>query len=422
MPRKAYGWKSGAPPEIAPHSLAKHRILREYIEQYLEVVTVNPAMDSVRITLVDGFAGGGEYVDPRTSTLHPGSPLILLDAVRASEARINLKRTKPLKIDGRYFFIEKDPTVATYLREVLRKRGDAPETNAQISVLEGAFEDRLDPIIASIKSRGRAGRAIFLLDQYGYTGVPMRSLQRIFSELPKAEVFLTLAVGWMTAYLPTAGVAAERLGIRPEVMKRLAALTEADFDVADPLRRPDLLAIQQLLHYASTTEVGSTYYTPFFIISRESNRPYWFLHMANSARAHDVVKELHWKIENNFTHYGSAGLSMLGYDPAEDPEVTGQMAFDFNDAARARTRASLIQDIPRRLNSKFSAGVKFGNLVEATCNETPATRALVAEVVRELCMQGDVEKRGGEGERRAITTLPLGDDLVRVARQGILRF
>jgi three-Cys-motif partner protein len=345
MPKKEYGWEDGSIPEIAPHSLAKHRILREYVQRYLQVLTsVAPGMDVFRLTLVDGFAGGGEYIDARTKIVQPGSPLILLDAVRAAETMINAARSKPLRIEANYVFIEKKRGVVAYLREVLKKRGDSPTSDGNVALIEGEFEAHLEEVIARVKSRSRrASRAIFLLDQYGYTGVPVETLKRIFTELPKAEVFLTLAVGWITAYLPNASAAAAKLGIPADFLKKLAKADEDALDLTDPNRRPDLLTIQRLLHHAFTTEVGSSFYTPFFIVSRESNRPYWFLHMANSSRANDVVKNLHWEIENHFAHFGRPGLAMLGYDPNEDPEVTKQTAFDFSDAARVRTRTALME-------------------------------------------------------------------------------
>lgn len=421
MPKKEYGWEDGSVPEIAPHSLAKHRILREYVQRYLHVLTsVAPGMDVFRLTLVDGFAGGGEYVDARTKIVQPGSPLILLDAVRAAEAMINAARSKSLRIDANYVFIEKKRGVAAYLREVLKKRGDAPSSDGPISLLEGEFEVHLEEVITRVKSRGRAHRAIFLLDQYGYTGVPVGTLKRIFTELPNAEVFLTLAVGWITAYLPNASIAAAKLGIPGDLLRHLEDADEGALDLTDPNRRPDLLAIQQLLHHAFTTEAGSRFYTPFFIVSRESNRPYWFLHMANSPRANDVVKNLHWEIENHFAHFGRPGLSMLGYDADKDPNVTRQTTFDFSDAARIRTRIALTEEIPRRLSVSHADGVTFSDLFQSTCNETPATQELIAEVVRDLCVAGELEKRGGEGERRAPTTLPHGEDIIRLARQVLL--
>lgn len=421
MPRKAYDWTNGSIPEIAPHSLAKHRILGEYVQRYIHVLTAMLGIEVFRLTLVDGFAGGGEYRHS-SGILCPGSPQILIDAVRAAEVTINAARTKTARIEPNYIFVERNPEVARYLRDVLRRRGDHPRSDGEVQLIEGAFEDHVDSIIARIKSRGRAHRAIFVLDQYGYSGVPIGTIAKIFNELPNAEVFLTLAVGWITAYLPNSRTAAERLGLSPETIARICAEPDETFDINNTERRPDLFAIQRILHHAFTHGVGSRFYTPFLIISRESNRPYWFLHMANSPRANDVVKSLHWELENHFEHFGRSGLLMLGYDPDADLTLARQQFFRFDNEARTRTYTSLLGELPRRVATCHPSGVPFGQLFYELCNETPATRDLLARAVRDLCVGGELQKVGGTGERRAPTTLPHDSDVVAVARQRMLRF
>ncbi|EQD43996.1 hypothetical protein B1A_15279, partial [mine drainage metagenome] len=51
----------------------------------------------MKLTLVDGFAGGGEYTHSDTKQLVLGSPFICLDAVREAEFALNANRHKPLK-------------------------------------------------------------------------------------------------------------------------------------------------------------------------------------------------------------------------------------------------------------------------------------------------------------------------------------
>ena len=53
----------GTLPTIRPHSLAKHWLVESYLERYVSVLTANPAWDQFHLTLVDGFAGGGLYLD-----------------------------------------------------------------------------------------------------------------------------------------------------------------------------------------------------------------------------------------------------------------------------------------------------------------------------------------------------------------------
>lgn len=422
MPRKDYAWSVDDPPEIAPHSLAKHRILREYVQEYVRVLTADPRSDRLRLNLIDGFAGGGIYVDPRTGLSQPGSPTIMLDAVRAAEAAANLSRAKPLRVDARYFFVDRDPAANACLQEVLRRRSDWSAAQNQVQILEGEFEAHLDSIIRAVKDRGRAWRSIFVLDQYGYTAAPPALLRRIFESLPNAEVFLTLAVGWVAAYLPDLRTAADKLGIGQDVLDRVAGCGEDGPPIDDDAMRPTLQRLQVLLKEAFTTSIGSAFYTPFFIISRESNRSYWFLHMANSARANDVVKTLHWNVENHFEHFGGPGLAMLGYDPSRDPQVTGQplLPFLFDDAARGRTSHALTESLAARIAQDHPDGVAFDQLFAQVCNETPATKAMLAGAVRDLCVARELEKRGGNGERRAPTTTPKSDDVVRLSRQRTL--
>lgn len=421
MPKKEYGWEDGQPPIIAPHSQAKHRILREYVQRYLHVLTAAHGMERFRVTIIDGFAGGGEYVDSRSGIIVPGSPQILLDGVRTAEVAINASRRKPLRIEAQHIFVEKHKGVADYLQNVLRTRGDEPTDDGPVQLLRGEFHEQLDTIVRRIKARGRAHRAIFVLDQYGYTAVPAGVLKRLFDELPNTEVFLTLAVGWITAYLPNLQVAARKLGIGHDVMRALETSGEDALDINDTSKRPNLLAVQRLLHHAFTSDVGSRFYTPFFIVSRESNRPYWFLHLANNVRANDVVKMLHWDIENHFQHFGSAGLLMLGYDPKSEGNPM-QTSFAFDNVAHMRTRQALLDQLPRRLFTGYPEGIAFGRLLEATCNETPATRELLARTVSELCVAGELVKRGADSQRRAPRTLPHDDDIVSVARQKRLVF
>jgi hypothetical protein len=74
MPKKEYGWAGGNVPIIGEHSLAKHRILREYVQRYIEILTQNPRIDRLRLTLVDAFAGGGIYQRSGHDAPHLGSP------------------------------------------------------------------------------------------------------------------------------------------------------------------------------------------------------------------------------------------------------------------------------------------------------------------------------------------------------------
>ncbi|MBK8256432.1 MAG: three-Cys-motif partner protein TcmP [Polyangiaceae bacterium] len=89
MAKSHYDWSNG-PAEIEAHSLAKHTILREYIERYVTILMKGGGIPEQRITLIDGFAGGGEYVVKGLGgAIHDGSPPILINAVRTATAKLD---------------------------------------------------------------------------------------------------------------------------------------------------------------------------------------------------------------------------------------------------------------------------------------------------------------------------------------------
>lgn len=417
MPKKAYEWEEGEIPIIGDHSIAKHRILREYVQTYIEVLTKNPRIDHLTLTLVDGFAGGGIYRREASGEIHLGSPPILIEATAAALAVVNASRVKPVRLDAKFVFVEKKPEVVEVLDGVLQEHVYPKHPGVTPQMLVGAFEQRVKDVIKGIQSVGRAHRAIFLLDQYGYKDVPLPVLQEIFRSLPNAEVFLTLATGWISGYLRTAseaaGVLRERMGIRSEaseeeIEEKLLAGTD---DAASRLR-----LVQRLLHDAFVGQSGARHFTPFFILSRKSNRPYWFLHLANSDKANDVVKELHWRIQNHFSHFGEPGLSMLGFDPAREVDPA-QLSFGFDSLAEVQTRRALMEQLSVRVQRDWPSGVSFDQLFKTLTNETPATREMLRDAVTQLCKEGDLAKRGAEGQTRRDSTAVLDKDVIERSRQ-----
>jgi three-Cys-motif partner protein len=397
--KEKYHWEIGEPPpELNVHSLAKHEVLRAYLARYLDVLTANPSIPVLHLTLVDGFSGGGIYRHEITREPISGSPFIFLEATQSALLKINSQRKKPLVLDAHYFFIEKKRQTLDFLRHALTERGYGPLlAEEQISLLHGEFTGLADKIIHSIRQRKGAGRTIFLLDQYAYEDVPFPLLQRIFSQLPNAEVILTFAVDALTDFL-TNSSKSERIlaniGI-PLDLEQIAA-TKGNSD-----RRPHIQAkLSPLIHKHS----GAKYYTPFFITSRESNRAYWLVHLSMHATAQNEMKKLHWALENHFSHDGGAGLNMLGYDPLKDENLTGQDTFDefrFDETARERSLNSLRRDLPSVIR-KEEDGIRFQQLIEDNCNTTPADSGHFRTILGELLGNREIivtTKDGGQRQK-----------------------
>jgi three-Cys-motif partner protein len=427
MPKSHYDWSNG-PAEIEPHSLAKHTILREYVERYVDILMRSGGIPEQRITLIDGFAGGGEYVEKGSGgKVHDGSPPILINAVRAATEKINAGRKKPVNVDADFIFVEKERSAFDYLEATLRKRFDEGFLDRKVKTIHGAFEDEVEGIVKRLKSAtGRKPRPIFVLDQYGYSSIPFDLIAGLMQKFPKPEVFLTLAVDHIQAYAPSLEGARRLLRATLRVPQAVddfitgkRAFEEVD-TLGDGDRSTIMRYIQCVLHEGFAKHAGARCYTPFFITSKGSRRSYWFLHLANDSKANDVVKELHWQVANHFQHHGRPGTGMLtlGFDPAKH---TGQLSlFDFGDSARDRTVNTLIEELPRILQEKYERGVTLKDLYGDLCNETPASMKILGTTLNELCRIGELTKEGAGGEVREPTTVMKDDDIIRPTAHRLL--
>jgi three-Cys-motif partner protein len=298
MSHENFEWRVGRePPLIRPHSLAKHRVLRSYLEKYVSVLTANPAQDVFRVSLVDGFAGGGKYLDASSKELRSGSPLIMLEAMRAAAEAAQTSRLKPFTLDVQYFFVEKTPESLEYLRRTIIESEFRPLLDGKIELIGADFVDAVQRMLDVVTRRGRAGRAIFFLDQFGYSDVPFPAIRSILSRLNNAEVILTFATDWLIDYLgehgPTQRIL-ENIGIQLPSTTIATAKQQAEW------RR----VIQFALHQEVVAKSGARFYAPFFIRSSDAHRDFWLLHLSGHYRARDVMVGLHWNQCTDFAHYG----------------------------------------------------------------------------------------------------------------------
>lgn len=411
-----YEWAIGQdPPKLDRHSIAKHKVLRDYLQLYVQVLTANPRRDRLNLTLVDGFCGGGVYAGPGGER-RQGSPLIMLESMAAAETLARASRKKEFHLDAEYYFIDEDHSACKHLQYVINC---SQYTSAAVQILPGTFDSYLPKVIGRIKQRGTAHRCIFVLDQYGYKETPLTLLQRIFHDLPHAEVILTFATDFLIDYLgntPSSQGILDRLGFGLSVEDvQQAKLVEPNKWRA---------AVQQLLHRELFQGSGARHYTPFFIRCPDAHRSYWLVHLSNHHRARDVMTTLHWEHGNDFSHYGGSGLEMLGYDWTRDPEQTGQKLlsdeFRFDEVARESTRNSLLCDLPRRLPRGFADAITVDDFFARTTNETPATKEFMCTALSDLSRDGEIEVYRDDGRLRAPGVMLAGTDRICVSSQRLL--
>jgi len=401
MPKAHYKFEPGGPlTEIKPHSIAKHDVLRSYLSAYFQTLAPSHQQEELKLTLVDGFAGGGIYEHSITKQPILGSPFVFLEAAKEAEALINQNRAKPLRMNIDYFFIEKDKSAFSLLSDTIKSEGYGPRVGSDIKLINGSFEHHVTSLSDFIKKKNpRNGRSIFFLDQYGYTDVPAPLVRSILTRFPSAEVILTFNVDSFINYASDSSLtdhSLEKAGLPDALLGRTIddiKSSEGDFR----------LFIQSCLHQKLVASCGARFYTTFFIRT-EGHGVYWLVHLSQHHRARDVMTNVHWSKNNHFIHYGGPGLDMyhvLGYEPKADSSLSNQLelGFCFDNPAKDRSINTLMEQIPHYVFA-HDEGIAFGELFATTCNTSPADSLRYKEAIESLVVQKEIAIISPDGKRR----------------------
>ena len=405
------------PPQIEPHSKAKLTVLRSYLRAYFDRLNVYPQREEFRLDLVDGFAGGGLFTDGAATIA--GTPVIMLEEATAAAERLNEGRIKPLNVNCRFYFVDKEAAHTTHLRNVIKERELDPTD--RVTVRTGRFEDEVEAILRSIKARQpKAGRALFLLDQTGFGQVEMALVRRILSELASAEVILTFA----------ADALINHLAVTPQIMNPARSLGLDESRVRDLIQARDentsRAVVQRALRDHVRYSAGATYDTPFFIRPGQSRRALWFLHLSRHPTARDVMIQQHWNVQNTFEHYGRGDFGMLGWDTLRDSATPP--LFHFGAADKAHMHEQLLNTLPRELFTLTSEGpVTIEAMRHAIANETAARFSDLDTVILRLVAVGefDILNREGIVRARSLTRLSATDRIALPSMRplpGLSRF
>lgn len=166
-----------------PHTFAKHRILKVYLEAWAPILSIYLKKINSRkkyLLFVDGFAGPGIYKDGQD-----GSPVLALNAV--------LKHTFNLPTPIRFVFIEKDKERFHLLSKRIEDMKNIIDNSERIynnvEVIRAECEERINKYIDHCQEKNiRLGPAFFFLDQFGYSQVSMLFIKRLMNN-KMCEVF-----------------------------------------------------------------------------------------------------------------------------------------------------------------------------------------------------------------------------------------
>ena len=317
----------------------------------------------------------------------------MLEETRSAQERLNEPRTKPLRFDCKYYFVDVEQDHTNHLRRVLADRGYQVE-GGDIVVRDNRFQDVADDIIDAIRRRQpRAGRAIFLLDQTGFSQVELNLVARVLDRLPAAEVILTFAADALINHLAET----------PEIVQAVAPLKLTESQIHDLIeernRDGGRALVQRVIRQHIRYITKATFDTPFFIRPSKSRRALWFIHLSRHPTARDVMIQCHWASSNTFEHYGSGDFKMLGWDALNPGSLP---LFSFRDMDADQMRTQLLESLPAELYALTAERpVTVDAMHHMFANRTAAPFSDLDRIVLELGRGREIEILDADGRSRS---------------------
>ncbi|TYR36057.1 three-Cys-motif partner protein TcmP [Mesorhizobium microcysteis] len=403
MVEKRYEWADGA--KLEEHSRRKHKILREYVFDYLTVRCRLPQQERFRLAIVDGFAGGGRY-----QCGSPGSPLIFIEELKRAVEAVNTQRAVQglgaVEVECLLVFNDANRVAIELLKtHVAPMQAESsqtcPKLHLRVEYLNEFFEVAYHDI-KRLLEQGRYRSVIFNLDQCGHSHVERNTILDIMHSYPAAEVFYTFVISSLLAFL------------QKDQPDRLRAqldhvgLTTIDVQALDSLMsQKDWLGTAEKIVF-DAFRLCAPYVSPFSINNPEGWR-YWLIHFANAYRARQVYNNILHDNASLQAHFGRSGLNMLSYDPTHDEG----MLYLFDISGRASAKNQLLGDIPRLITESGNA-MPVMDFYESIYNITPAHADDVHAAIIENPDLEVITPAGGE--RRKANTIGV-DDVIKIKKQ-----
>jgi three-Cys-motif partner protein len=417
-PNDKYFWQIGLPPPLLErHSQTKHSIIEEYVRRYVLTLMSQANIPELRLTLVDGFCGGGSY-QTEEGSLTDGSPLLMMRAVREARALLNQDRRIPRKIDVHYSFIDISLDTTKHLRYWLdaRRQENAIDLSdyEQAQIFKNDFIQELPSLIKKIKQRKMGEHAIFILDQYCYKDIPLQEISGLMRTLKGAEIVMTFNVDNLVTYISEN--AANRKAVENIGLDKYIPWLEIK-TLKSTQKREWRKILQRHLAHGIKTETGVKFMTLFFVKPHGANTwGYWLIHLSNQYRAHEVMKSIHWEHATDFGHELEPGVFVLGYDANDDGDYTGQGTIVFGE----QSKEACINGVSEHFGKTIFAldePIPVAKLFQGCVSQSTAAEKHLLAATNRLHASKDIIVVSKTGTLRQPSKIYRPDDIIEPSKQ-----
>ncbi len=377
--KKKYHWSADGKelPEIPTYAKAKHLVLQEYLKNWIEVICGHCAVGPRKLTLIDGFCGGGMYRD--NDQLWEGSALRMIRMVESGLENVQ-KRKEWYKPDIQYIFIDDSIEHTKCLKLQLQNAGFGHYlVSGKCQIITNDFLEELDNCLNTVRAGG--GYSFFFLDPFGLDISP--SVVRKIIALRRSEILLTHMLSGLVRILSRR---------EEEGYKKFFNEFEADeyyreiADQKDFLTRQAYLRNQGLLLYRQ--EGNAKYAWTFAIMKNMKTVEYYLIHLSSNPTALEVMKSTLFK-HNNLEYHYHYGVYGLGFRELEFYENNLNV---YN--IEQKNIKDCVDDLTEQLMQlvyEQEDGIKFQELYLSTTQTNPATKFLYMISIAQQRMEKDIK-------------------------------
>jgi three-Cys-motif partner protein len=230
------------------------------------------------LLFVDGFAGPGTYTGGQY-----GSPILAIKLV--------LEHSHEFHIPVCFLFIELDQERFVKLEDSLHQFRDQANKSQRVKsiiVRQGDCEEILSKYIDELdKTKGKLGPAFFFLDQFGYSDISMRLIQRIM-EHPQCEVFSYLNWHRMNQFIADSTKwSSITSAFGGDEWKSVLQLSSRN--------RPRFML--EAYKKALWTKASASYVWHFAMCDKNDKLIYWLFFCTNNLRGLEEMKRAMWSVD-----------------------------------------------------------------------------------------------------------------------------
>lgn len=273
------GKKPNSKDIMLPHSQAKVRFYKTYLDIYLRVLCNAPFIKEINI--YDVFCGRGIYANGGK-----GSPIEAADVIK--DVWKDFRHSKHINLH----INDKNSNHVNAVRKYIQGKNSQPIDNfvPLYSAIDGeVFLERLG---AELKSSPSSTRNLVFIDPYGYKEIKKDVIQNLLAN-ERTEVMIFLPISFMNRFTSHA-LSHEEIAM----YKPLVDFVKSFFPSSHPIVKGEQISnLEYIAYLTKALQFNDKYYSTSYHIERSTNNYFALFFITPNEYGYEKILETKWKLD-----------------------------------------------------------------------------------------------------------------------------